>query len=199
MPTWTCTNDFCFVRHSITIQDKYTNPISFLFILQEPENVIDSIYHYCLEVCQLVLLIKSTLIVLMVSEIILNSTCWPAMKIAVKPETATYALKPALKLACLSSSLLFIYYTYIFISCIVYHLFCFISHIYSYHVLYTIYFVSYHIIAYAHVYYSPTHTVFLIVFSCTRSCLLFTYTYCMFNSVFLHMLMFIIHLHILYV
>ena len=49
---------------------------------------------------------KSTLIVLMVSHIILNSTCWPAMKIAVKLETSTYA--DTIKLACLSSSLLFI-------------------------------------------------------------------------------------------
>ena len=91
---------------TIIIQDKDTNPKSFLVILREPENVLNFIHHYCLEVCQLVLLIKSTPIVLMVSQIILNSTCWPAMKIAVKLETATYA--PALKLACLSSALLFI-------------------------------------------------------------------------------------------
>ena len=56
------------------------------------------------------------------------------MKISVKRETATYA--PTLKLSCLSSSLLFIYY------------------IYLYHVMYTVYFVSHHVIAYAHVYYS---------------------------------------------
>ena len=70
----------------------------------------------------------------MVSQIILKSrpTCWPAMKIAVKLETATYA--PMLKLVCLSSTLLFIY------------------NIYLYHVLYAIYFVSHHVIAYAHVY-----------------------------------------------
>ena len=87
---------------TIIIQDKDTNPKSFLVLLREPENVLNFIYHYC----QLVLLIKSTHIVLMVSQMILNSTCWPAMKIAVKFETATYA--PALKLACLSSALLFI-------------------------------------------------------------------------------------------
>ena len=52
-------------------------------------------------------------IVLMVSQIILNSICWPAMKIAVKLETATYA--PMLKLACLSSALLCIYNIYIYI------------------------------------------------------------------------------------
>ena len=95
---------------TIIIQDKHTNPTSFLVILREPENVLNFIYHYCLEVCQLVLLIKSTPIVLMVSQIILNSICWPAMKIAVKLETATYA--PTLKLACLSSALLFIYNIY---------------------------------------------------------------------------------------
>ena len=70
-----------------------------------------------------------------VSQTILNSTCWPAMKISVKRETATYA--PTLKLSCLSSSRLFIYY------------------IYLYHVMYTVYSVSHHIIAsVAHVYYS---------------------------------------------
>ena len=47
-----------------------------------------------------------TCLALTVSQIILNSTCWPAMKISVKRETATYA--PTLKLSCLSSSLLFI-------------------------------------------------------------------------------------------
>ena len=120
---------------TIIIQDKDTNPKSFLVILREPENVINFIYHYCLEVRQLVLLIKSTPIVLMVSQIILNSTCWPAMKIAVKRETATYALM--LKLACLSSALLLIYNIGL--------------HIY---IMYTIYFVSHHLIAYAHVYYS---------------------------------------------
>ena len=98
---------------TIIIQDKDTNPKYFLVILREPENVLNFIYHYCLEVCQLVLLIKSTHIVLMVSQIILNSICWPAMKIAVKHETATYA--PTLKLACLSSALLFIYNIYIYI------------------------------------------------------------------------------------
>ena len=58
------------------------------------------------------------------------------MKIAVKLETATYALM--LKLACLSSALLRIYNIYIFISCIVS----------------TVYFISHHVIALAHVYYS---------------------------------------------
>ena len=97
-------------------------------------NVSNFIYHYCLEVFQLVLLIKFTLIVLTVSQIILNSTCWPAMKIAVKLEAATYA--PSLSWhVCLPH-----YYLYIFI--------------YLYHVMYTIYFVSHHVIAYAHVYYS---------------------------------------------
>ena len=110
---------------TIIIQDKDTNPKSFLVILREPENVLNFTYHYCLEACQLVLLIKSTPIVLMASQIILNSTCWPAMKIAVKLETATYALM--LKLACLSSALLRIYNIYIFISCIVYRLFYFTS------------------------------------------------------------------------
>ena len=46
---------------TITIQDTYTNPKSYLVILQEPENILNFIYHYCLEVCQLVLLIKYTL------------------------------------------------------------------------------------------------------------------------------------------
>ena len=91
------------VRHDHNTRQRHQ---SFLVILREPENVLNFIYHYCLEVCQLVLLIKSTPIVLMVSQIILSSTCWPAMKIAVKLETATY--EPALKLACLSSALLFI-------------------------------------------------------------------------------------------
>ena len=110
-------------RHvTIIIQDKDTNPKSFLVILREPENVLNFIYHYCLEACQLVLLIKSTPIVLMVSQIILNSTCWPATKIAVKLETATYA-----PMACLSSALLCIYTIY--------------------HVLYTVYFISHHVIA----------------------------------------------------
>ena len=118
---------------TIIIQDKDTNPKSYLVILREPENVLNFIYHYCLEVCQHVLLITFTLIALTVSQIILNSTCWPAMKISVKRETATYA--PTLKLS-MSSSLLFIYY------------------IYLYHVMYTVYFVSHHVIAYAHVYYS---------------------------------------------
>ena len=81
------------VRHDHNTRQRH-NPKSFLVILREPENVLNFIYHYCLEVCQLVLLIKSTPIVLMVYQIILNSTCWPAMKIAVKLETATYA--PAL-------------------------------------------------------------------------------------------------------
>ena len=65
---------------------------------------------------------KSTLIVLMVSHIILNSTCWPAMKIAVKLETSTYA--DTIKLACLSSALLFIYNIYIMyrISSILFHI-----------------------------------------------------------------------------
>ena len=98
---------------TIIIQDKDTNPKSFLVILREPENVLNFICHYCLELCQLVLLIKSTPIVLMVSQIILNGICWPAMKIAVKLETATHA--PTLKLACLSSTLLFIYNIYIYI------------------------------------------------------------------------------------
>ena len=57
---------------------------------------------------------------------------WPAMKIAVELETATYA--PTLKLACLSSALLFIYNRYIYIM----------------YYIYTIYFVSHHVIAYAH-------------------------------------------------
>ena len=96
---------------TIIIQDKDTNPEIVLVILREPENVLNFIYHYCLEVCRLLLLIKSTPMVLMVSQIILNSTCWPAMKIAVKLETATYA--PMLKLACLFSVLLFIYNIYI--------------------------------------------------------------------------------------
>ena len=99
-------------RHDHNTRQRH-QPEILLVILREPENVLDFIYHYCLEVCQLVLLIKSTLIV-MVSQIILNSTCWPAMKIAVKLVTATYAL--ALKLACLSSALLVIYYIlYIYI------------------------------------------------------------------------------------
>ena len=59
---------------TIIIQDKDTNPKSFLVILREPENVLNFIYHYCLEACQLVLLIKSTPIVLMASQTILNST-----------------------------------------------------------------------------------------------------------------------------
>ena len=98
---------------TIIIQDKDTNPKSFLVILREPENVLHFIYHYCLEACQLVLLIKSTPIVLMASQIILNSTCWPAMKIAVKLETATYVLM--LKLASLYSALLRIHNIYIYI------------------------------------------------------------------------------------
>ena len=49
-----------FTRNTIIIQDKDTNPKSFLVILREPENVLNFIYHYCLEVCQLVLLITST-------------------------------------------------------------------------------------------------------------------------------------------
>ena len=76
---------------TIIIQDKYTNPKSYLVILREPENVLNFIIPLLLSTCQLVLLIKFTLIVLTVSQIILNSTCWPAMKIAVKLETATYA------------------------------------------------------------------------------------------------------------
>ena len=119
---------------TIIIQDKDTNPKFYLVILREPENVLNFIYHYCLEVCHHVLLIKFTLIALTVSQTILNSTCWPAMKISVKRETATYA--PTLKLSCLSSSRLFINYLYL------------------YHVMYTVYSVSHHIIAYAHVYYS---------------------------------------------
>ena len=91
-------------RVTIIIQDKDTNPEIVLVILREPENVLNFIYHYCLEVCQLLLLVKSTPMVLMVSQIILNSACWPAMKIAVKLETATYA--PALKLACLWAAVL---------------------------------------------------------------------------------------------
>ena len=74
-----------------------------------------------------------TLIVLMVSQIILNSTCSPAMKIYLKLETATYA--PTLKLS-------------VFVTII------YILYIYLYHVMYTVYFVSHHVIAYAHVYYS---------------------------------------------
>ena len=85
---------------TIIIQDKDTNPKFYLVILREPENVLNFIYHYCLEVCHHVLLIKFTLIALTVSQTILNSTCWPAMKISVKRETATYA--PTLKLSCLS-------------------------------------------------------------------------------------------------
>ena len=113
-------------RHDHDTRQRH-QPEILLVILREPENVLNFIYHYCLEACQLVLLIKSTPIVLMVSQIILNSTCWPAMKIAVKLETATYA--PMLKLACLSSALLCIYniQMYIFISCIVYRLFYFTS------------------------------------------------------------------------
>ena len=68
---------------TIIKQDKDANPKSFLVILREPENVLDFIYHYCLEVGQLVLLIKCTLIVLMISQIILHINYWPAMKIAV--------------------------------------------------------------------------------------------------------------------
>ena len=111
-----------------------------------------------LEACQLVLLIKSTPIVLMASQIILNSTCWPAMKIAVKLETATYALM--LKLACLSSALLRIYNIYIFISCIVYRLF---------------YFTSRNCIS------SCLLFIYLNNVVCTCSCLLFTYVYSVFN------------------
>ena len=55
---------------TIIIQDKDTNPKSFLVILREPENVLNFIYHYCLEACQLVSFIKSTPIVLMASQII---------------------------------------------------------------------------------------------------------------------------------
>ena len=116
------------------------------------------IYHHCLEACQLVLLIKSTPIVLMASQIILNSTCWPAMKIAVKLETATYALM--LKLACLSSALLHIYNIYIFISCIVYRLF---------------YFTSRNCIS------SCLLFIYLNNVVCTCSCLLFTYVYSVFS------------------
>ena len=115
-------------------------------------------YYYCLEACQLVLLIKSTPIVLMASQIILNSTCWPAMKIAVKLETATYALM--LKLACLSSALLRIYNIYIFISCIVYRLF---------------YFTSRNCIS------SCLLFIYLNNVVCTCSCLLFTYVYSVFS------------------
>ncbi len=92
-------------RHDHNTRQRH-QPEILLVILREPENVLNFIYHYCLEVCQLVLLIKSTPIVVMVSQRILNSTCWPAMTIAVKLDTATYA--PALKLACLSSALVFI-------------------------------------------------------------------------------------------
>ena len=91
-------------RHDHNTRQRHQPEI--LFSHTSRASVLNVIYHYCLEVCQLVLLIKSTPIVLMVSQIILNSTCWPAMKIAVKLETATYA--PTLKLACLSSALLFI-------------------------------------------------------------------------------------------
>ena len=44
-----------FTRNTIIIQDKDTNPKYFLVILREQENVLNVIYHYCLEVCQLVL------------------------------------------------------------------------------------------------------------------------------------------------
>ena len=86
-----------------------------------------------------------TLIVLMVSQIILNSTCSPAMKIYLKLETATYA--PTLKLVCLRMRPRlswhvclrhdYLFIIYIFISCNVYRIF-----------------FSHHVIAYAHVYYS---------------------------------------------
>ena len=52
-------------RHCrVTLQDKDTNPKCYLVILREPENVLNFIYHYCIERCQLVLLIKSKLVVL---------------------------------------------------------------------------------------------------------------------------------------
>ena len=116
---------------TIIIQVKDTNAKSYLVLLREPEHVLHFISHYCLEVCQLVLLIKCTLIVLMVSQIILNSTCWPAMKIAVKLETATYA--PSL----------------IWHDCLP-HYYLYTRRLY--HVLYTVYFVSNHVIAYANVF-----------------------------------------------
>ena len=142
---------------TIIIQDKDTNPKSFLVILREPENVLNVIYHYCLEACQLVLLIKSTPIVLMASQIILNSTCWPAMKIAVKLELLRMR-------SCISwhvcLPLYYVYITYIFISCIVYRLF---------------YFTSRNCIS------SCLLFIYLNNVVCTCSCLLFTYVYSVFS------------------
>ena len=80
-------------RHDHNTRQIHQPEILFSHTSRARKRIKFHIYHYCLEVhvCQLVLLIKFTLIVLTVSQIILNSTCWPAMKIAVKLETATYA------------------------------------------------------------------------------------------------------------
>ena len=74
-------------------------------------------------------------IVLIVSQIILNSTCWPAMKklsnsklLRMRPRLSWHA----------------VFLTIIYILLI----------IYLYRLLYTVYFVSHHVIAYAHVYHS---------------------------------------------